>query len=149
MTADGIIGTGNELPWQISEEMRVFKKLTLGNTVIMGRHTFESIGRSLPERNNIVVSTTMPVMDGVQIARDLDEALVLGNSLGKKIFVIGGAELYEKALAVADYMYVSWIHVPYEGDVSFPNFDKSLWHLDYEVRFDDFNLCLYSRTPKP
>ncbi|RII31539.1 MAG: hypothetical protein CXR30_01615 [Geobacter sp.] len=148
MTEDGIIGKGNELPWRISEELKLFKKLTLESTVIMGRHTFESIGRSLPDRNNIVVSSTLPPREGLQIAKNLDEALMLGYSLEKKIFVIGGAELYEKALSVADYMYVSRIHDRYEGDVRFPLYDKSLWHLDYEVSFDEFTLCFYSMTPK-
>lgn len=149
MTEDGIIGKGNELPWRISEEMKVFKKLTLGNTVIMGRHTFESIGRSLPERNNIIVSSTLPPREGLQIAKNLDEALMLGLSLEKKIFVIGGAELYEKALSVADHMYISWIKEQYEGDVRFPQYDKSLWHLEYEISFDEFTLCFYSRTLQP
>lgn len=149
MTEDGIIGKGNELPWRISKEMKVFKKLTLGNTVIMGRHTFESIGRSLPERNNIIVSSTLPPREGLQIAKNLDEALMLGLSLEKKIFVIGGAELYEKALSVADHMYISWIKEQYEGDVRFPQYDKSLWHLEYEISFDEFTLCFYSRTLQP
>lgn len=149
MTEDGIIGKGNELPWRISEEMKVFKKLTLGNTVIMGRHTFESIGRSLPDRNNIIVSSTLPPREGLQIAKNLDEALMLGLSLEKKIFVIGGAELYEKALSVADHMYISWIKEQYEGDVRFPQYDKSLWHLEYEISFDEFTLCFYSRTLQP
>ena len=145
MTGEGIIGNGGALPWKIPGELKVFKELTVGNTVIMGRNTFESIGRPLPDRNNIVVSATLSSAEGIQIAGNLEEAVNLGRLLKKKMFVIGGAKLYEKALAFADYLYISWIHKPYEGDVIFPRFDKNAWCLEYEEILDEFTLCLYSR----
>jgi dihydrofolate reductase len=146
MTRDGIIGKGGRLPWNIPEEMRLFRKLTLGQTVIMGRRTFESIGRPLPDRNNIVISSTLPPLEGVHVAQNVEEALAVGTALGKHIFFIGGAQVYDRALALADYLYISWIHAPCEGDVRFPDFDADNWHLEQEEVFDDFTLCLYARV---
>lgn len=145
MTEEGIIGKEGKLPWKIPEEMGVFRALTMGNTVVMGRTTFESIGMPLAGRNNIVVSTTLPSLEGLHLARNLEEALQLGRTMGRDIFVMGGAELYGKAVAIADCLYVSWIHERYEGDVRFPTLDWSVWHLEQEERFAAFTLCRYSR----
>lgn len=145
MTKDRIIGKGQALPWSIPEEMETFKRLTVGNTVIMGRNTFMTIGHPLQGRNNIIISKTLTSLAGVQIAGGLAEALVMGKLLKKKIFIIGGANIYKAALPIADYMYVSWIHGDFDGEIRFPEFNKALWQLQEEQEFEKFTLSLYSR----
>src|SRR3990172_100449 len=109
MDKNRVIGKNNEIPWHISEEVMNFKKLTSGNTVIMGRKTFESIGRPLPDRNNIVVSTSMPQTAGIDVCNSFEESIIKAKSYGKDIFVIGGATVYEQALPLADKMYISYV----------------------------------------
>ena len=145
MTKDGIIGKGKGLPWKIPEEMEVFKNLTIGNTVLMGRKTYESIGHPLYDRNNIVISKNLLPVEGMQVAENFEAALTAARKLKKKIFIIGGAQIYKVALAVADFMYVSWIHADYDGDVTFPEFNPDDWHLETEQVFEKFTLSLYSK----
>jgi dihydrofolate reductase len=145
MTGEGVIGAGNGLPWHIPAELQVFRQLTLGGTLVMGRRTFLSIGRPLPDRHTIVISRTLPDREGVQIAGSLKEALEKGRKAGRPIFVIGGVQVFREALPIADGMYISWIHHPYPGDVYFPTFDRESWHLEREQPFDQFTLRTYVR----
>jgi dihydrofolate reductase len=145
MTKDGIIGKGRGLPWRIPEEMEVFKNLTVGNTVLMGRRTYEVIGHPLSDRNNIVISKQLTPVEGMQVADNFEEALIVARKSKKNIFIIGGAEVYKTALTVADYMYISWIHGRYDGDVRFPEFNIDLWRLEKKQAFEKFTLCLYSK----
>ncbi|BCS54643.1 dihydrofolate reductase [Geobacter sp. SVR] len=145
MTGEGVIGAGNKLPWHIPAELQLFRQLTLGGTVIMGRRTFQSIGRPLPGRHNIVLSSTVPVLEGAQTARSFGEALDKGRQAQRPIFIIGGVQLFREALPIADGMYISLIHHPYPGDVYFPPFDQERWRLEKEQPFEQFTLRSYVR----
>jgi dihydrofolate reductase len=127
IAANGVIGANGRLPWRIPEDLRHFKALTLGHPVIMGRKTWESLGRPLPDRENIVVTRT-PGYDapGAHVAASLDAALAL--CAGEPVaFVIGGGELYGAALPFADGLVLTEISREYPGDARFPDFDRSAW----------------------
>jgi dihydrofolate reductase len=123
MTEDRVIGCNNQLPWHISEDLIRFKQITMGHPIIMGRKTYESIGKPLPGRINIVVTRDPEKKwDGVIIAHSLDEALKSQKS-EKEVFVIGGSSLFEEAWPKADQIYLTLIHHRIPGDVVFPAFD--------------------------
>ncbi|MBI5388803.1 dihydrofolate reductase [Candidatus Woesearchaeota archaeon] len=145
MTKDRVIGKNNKLLWHISEDLQNFKEVTTGNTVIMGRKTFDSIGKPLPNRHNIVVSSKMESQEGVEIARDLKEAIHKAEEYGTEIFIIGGAQVYEQALPLADKMVLSYVKGSYDGDAFFPAFDESEWIVEEEKKFNDFVLRIYIR----
>ena len=124
---NGVIGSGGKLPWRLPEDLRHFKELTLGHPVIMGRRTWEALGKPLRERENIVVTRARGYdAPGAHVAASLDAALALcaGESVA---FVIGGGELYAAALPIADAMALTEIGRDYAGDASFPQFDRAAW----------------------
>ena len=125
---NGTIGDRNALLWHISEDLKRFKALTTGHPVIMGRKTYESLGRPLPNRTNVVLSRSGGGVPGCRVARSLDEALALFPD-DEELFIIGGAQIYEQALPLADRLYLTRVCHPYEGDTSFPEWDASEWHL--------------------
>jgi dihydrofolate reductase len=127
VSANGVIGAGGRLPWRLAEDLRFFKAQTLGHPVIMGRRTWESIGRPLPGRRNIVVSSNAGLAAaGAEVAPTLDEAIARCAGAAQA-FVIGGGDLYRAALPRADAIVLTEIHREYEGDVRFPAFDRSDW----------------------
>lgn len=130
VAANGVIGQDNRLPWHIPEDLRYFKRTTLGKPVVMGRKTFLSIGKPLPGRTNIVLSTDPAwTADGVSVARDVETALSLARTAegGAEVMVIGGATLFNALLPRADRLYLTEIHRDYEGDVTFPRPDPAGW----------------------
>ena len=145
MTGERIIGKGNDLPWHLPEDLRHFKRLTTGNTVVMGHNTYLSIGKPLPRRNNIVISPDLESGEGITVCRDLESALEKAESLGKSIFIIGGAYTYEKALPFADYLYISWVKKDHGGDVYFPEFDEDQWEQLSSEDLGDFIFIKYKR----
>lgn len=145
LTKDRVIGKGGKLPWHISEDLKNFKRLTSGNTVVMGRRTFESIGRPLPNRNNVVLSSSMPPTEGVDVCRTFEAAMQVAKSHGKDVFVIGGARVYRDALPFAEKMYLSWVKGDYEGDTYFPEFDESEWEVERREDRGEFELVVYGR----
>ena len=122
-----VIGRGNALPWHLPADLRHFRRLTLGAAVIMGRRTFESIGRALPERLNIVL-TREPgrPAPGCRTAGTLDEALAIAAG-SPRVFVIGGSALYAAALPRAGRLHLTEIDADFEGDTRFPEFDHAEW----------------------
>ena len=127
---NGVIGRGNRLPWHLPEDLRYFKRVTMGKPVVMGRKTYQSIGRPLPGRPNIVVTRDAGfAAEGVHLAGSLDQALDLARSLasGGEMIVIGGAELFNAVLPSADRLYLTEVHRAYEGDVFFPQLDPAVW----------------------
>ena len=149
MTKSRVIGKNNQLPWHLSDDLKNFKKLTVGNTVIMGRKTFESIGRPLPDRNNIVISSSMPPAENIIVAKTVEEALQKAESFSKEIFIIGGASVYAQSLPFADRLYLSFIKKDYDGDVYFPEFDRADWKIENKTDFPDFELVIFARNGKP
>lgn len=133
IAANGVIGDRGQLPWRISDDLKWFKKVTFGKPVIMGRKTFESIGKPLPGRRNIVVTrSTEWVHDGVIRAGDVSEAIDLATKHAKtdgadEICVIGGAEIYRQTLARADRIYLTRVDVEATGDTYFPEYDARAW----------------------
>ena len=123
MTDQRVIGRGNQLPWRLPEDLRRFKAITMGHPIIMGRRTFESIGKALPGRRNIVVTSRPLVSPGIQTARDLCEALAFCPEVEGERFVIGGSRLFAEALPRADRIYLTLVHAKIAGDVYFPSFD--------------------------
>lgn len=118
MTDGRVIGKNNQLPWHLSEDLKRFKKITMGHPIVMGRKTFESIGKPLPGRENVVLTRDKNFKaDGVSIAHDLKEAL------RPDAFVIGGAHVFEAALPHITRIYLTLIHHSFQGDVYFPPFD--------------------------
>ncbi|MBI2236623.1 MAG: dihydrofolate reductase [Magnetospirillum sp.] len=131
VAANGIIGRDTRLPWHVPEDLKWFKRTTLGKPVIMGRRTWDSIGRPLPGRPNIVV-TRQPdwSVEGAHPAHSLAEALALAECLApeaSEAMVIGGSALFAEALPAAHRVYWTEIHSAYEGDTMFPPFDRSGW----------------------
>lgn len=134
MAENRVIGRDNSLPWRLPNDMRHFMQTTMGRPVIMGRKTFESMKAPLPGRTNIVM-TQNPLWqrEGVQVVATLDEAFALAESQGvidgiDEVMVIGGAQVYELALPMADRLYLTLVHAEPQGDVFFPNVDLSAWH---------------------
>ena len=130
---NGVIGRNNELPWHLPEDLRYFKRVTMGKPIVMGRKTFESIGRALPGRTNIVV-TRQPdyIAEGVKVVASLDEALDLAEGIAlidgaSELMVIGGAEIYKAALARAKRIYLTEVHADVEGDAWLPEIDWAQW----------------------
>ena len=131
---NGVIGDKNSLLWHISEDMRFFKRTTSGHPVIMGRKTYESLGRPLPNRTNVVISRTLRSIEGCTVVGSLEEAVAMFPK-EEEVFIIGGAQIYAQALPLADRIYLTVVGKEYEGDTSFPALDLSqwteLWREDY------------------
>jgi len=127
MAQNRTIGINNTLPWRIPADLQHFKKLTMGHHMIMGRKTFESIGKPLPGRTTVVVSRDRSLrIDGCVIVHSLSEAIANCAS-DPQIFVVGGADIYAQALDLADALYITEIRQDVIGDVWFPEFDRSEW----------------------
>ena len=127
VAANGTIGAGGALPWRLSDDLRRFRALTTGHAVVMGRRTWQSLGRPLPDRQNLVVSRDPAfVAPGAEVAASLDEARALVR-LPLPVFCIGGAALYALALPRADLLYLTEIDRDFAGDVRFPAFDRAQW----------------------
>ena len=125
---NGVIGVDGRLPWHLPDDLAHFKRVTTGNVVIMGRRTFESIGRPLPRRTNVVV-TRQPdwSADGVITATGLSEALGLAEEYDGDAMVIGGGQIYALAMPLADRQVLTEVHVSPEGDAHYPPFDRDEW----------------------
>ena len=142
MARNRTIGVNNTLPWRCPEDLKHFKTLTMGHHMIMGRKTFDSIGKPLPGRTTVVVTRNNDLaIEGCVIAHSLQEAIL--NCIGdEEIFIVGGAELYRQAISLADTLYVTEIQHDVEGDAHFPEFDRSEWReTSREVRLQE--------TPQP
>jgi dihydrofolate reductase len=127
VASNGVIGVAGKLPWHLPEDLKHFKRLTLGHPVIMGRQTWESLGRALPDRENIVVSRTAGYdAPGAAVATSLGAALALCAD-EPVAFVIGGHRLFVESLPVAAGLVLTEIYKDYEGDTWFPEFDRSQW----------------------
>ena len=129
MSENGLIGHEGDLPWRLSEDLRRFKEITMGKPIIMGRKTWESIGRPLSGRPHVVISRDPNyAADGVDVVHSFEQALARTHELGSsENMVIGGADIYRLALPDADRMYVTEVHSEFEGDTHFPEFDRNEW----------------------
>lgn len=128
-----VIGNNGKIPWEIEGEKKRFKDLTTGNVVIMGRRTYEEIGRPLPNRTTIVLSHTRNFdAENCMTAKSLPEALRLAD--GREVFIAGGAKIYEEALPLVEKMYITEIDATIPGDTYFPDFDKGRFTKEINLR---------------
>lgn len=135
MAENRVIGRDGRLPWRIPADLKHFKAKTMGKPIVMGRRTFDSIGKPLPGRANIVVTrgnATFP--EGVDVAGDIDTALAIAQkradeTSADEIMIIGGAALYEATLSRADRLYLTEVHATVDGDTCFPPFDQDEWRV--------------------
>lgn len=147
-----VIGTENRLPWRLPEDLAHFKALTLGHPLLMGRKTFESLGRPLPGRTNIVISRNPGYAPpGCQVADSIAAALALCEA-AQEVFCIGGAQLYSQVLPLADRLYLTEVQVDAAGDAWFPEFDRNTFrevsresHRGAKGDALDFDFVLYER----
>lgn len=124
---NGIIGRDNTLPWRLPEDLKHFKALTTGHAIVMGRKTWESLGRPLPERHNIVITHDAAYYAaGATVVNSLEDALRLVNG-AEELFVIGGAEIYRLALPLANRLQLTELDANFAGDTHFPEFNRSDW----------------------
>jgi dihydrofolate reductase len=152
VASNGVIGTDNDLPWRLPADMKYFKLYTSGKPILMGRKTFEALGRPLKDRTNVILSRTLEeAPEGCVIVRSIPEALEKFGS--DELMVIGGADIYEQTLKIADKLLLTEIGQPFEGDTYFPSFDPKEWSLTSCVPgvLDQKNLlphafCVYERV---
>lgn len=152
LARNGVIGIENRLPWRLPEDLAHFKALTLGHPVIMGRKTFESLGRPLPGRTNVVITRNpnyAPI--GCLVADSIPSALALCADAAE-VFFIGGAELYAQALPLAERLYLTEVGIDAEGDACFPDFDRGVFseisresHRGEKGDALDFDFVVYER----
>ena len=161
MSENRIIGRNNALPWRLSEDLKYFRRVTMGNCIIMGRNTWESIGRVLPGRTNIVISSNADYQaQDAKVVHSLEEAIKLAESISlingsEEAFIIGGASLYKSALPLADRFHLTRVHAEVDGDTFLGEFDESQWQ---EISRDEFqkdesndfgySICLLERANK-
>jgi dihydrofolate reductase len=144
---NNVIGNTNDLPWYLPEDLKRFKKITTGHTVVMGRKTYESIinrlGKPLPNRKNVVITRqdNYPVPEGVLVFHDLDSVLQLLKN--EDVFIIGGAEIFKLALPLVDTLYVTHVYKEYPGDVYFPEVNWSEWKKIEEEPHEEFSFATY------
>ncbi len=149
MAANRVIGRGNTIPWHVPEDLARFRQLTMGHALVMGRRTYESIGRPLPGRRTVVISRNprLAVAPGVQLASSLSAAFALCRNQ-KKVFIAGGGEIYRQALPLADRVVLTVLDRPVDGDTFFPEVDRSLFALASKERLEasePFTLLEYRR----
>ncbi len=146
MAENRVIGVNNTLPWRLPADLRHFRQLTTGHHVIMGRRNYESIGKPLPDRTNIVI-TRNPAYQapGCRVKHSLADAL-RGIQDDPEVFIIGGAEIYRQAIADADRIYLTLVHADINGDTFFPEFELREWHETSRTRHeaDEKNPYAYS-----
>lgn len=142
MAENNVIGANNALPWHLPEDLKRFKAITLGHPMIMGRKTYDSIGKPLPGRKTIVVSRNKnwPAPDGVLLADSIDKAIKLAEQEAKrmaveKIMIVGGDLVYKQTIDNSHVLYVTEVHTVVEGDAYFPSIDPDIWARDKKEEF--------------
>ncbi|WP_028391468.1 dihydrofolate reductase [Bacillus cihuensis] len=130
MDDNRLIGKDNTLPWYLPADLQYFKKVTMGHPILMGRKTYESIGKPLPGRENIILTRNTDYQkEGVTVISNLKEAVAYADTSDKEVFVIGGAEIFQQLLANCKRLYITEIHHSFAGDTYFPELNMSKWQL--------------------
>lgn len=128
MDENRIIGKDNTLPWYLPADLQYFKKITMGHPILMGRKTYESIGKPLPGRENIILTRNADYQhEGITVISDMKDAVAYADALDDEVFVIGGAEIFKQLLADSKRIYITQIHHSFEGDTYFPELNMSKW----------------------
>ncbi|MDP9740555.1 UNVERIFIED_ORG: dihydrofolate reductase [Bacillus sp. B2I3] len=128
MDQNRVIGKNNKLPWHLPADLQYFKKVTMGHPIVMGRKTFESIGRVLPGRENVIVTRNQEFKaEGCVVLHDIAQIKMFADNHEEEVFVIGGAEIFKEILPFTDRLYITEIHETFEGDTFFPEIDENEW----------------------
>lgn len=136
---NNVIGINNTLPWHIPDDLKNFKMITTNGVIIMGRKTFESIGKPLPNRTNIVITRQNQTFDCIT-TKSIEDAIKEGKKHKKEIFIIGGAEIYSQTINIADKIYITEIDIDINGDSFFPEIKSNDWRLisKHEKQFEQY-----------
>lgn len=146
MSLNRVIGSGNKIPWHLPEDFKWFKQLTTGNVIVMGRKTFESIGKPLPNRETIILSRSQFSYPGVRTVSDLSEIDLARES--REVFICGGAQVYAQALPMCSDLYLTLVKREVDGDAFFPEFESG-FELAEEIRDTaEFKILQYRRKIK-
>ena len=153
MDEERAIGKNNQLPWHLPEDLKFFKRVTMGHPIAMGRKTHESIGRPLPGRENIIITRNKDYSsEGSTVFHSVKDFVEYSRQIEDEIFVIGGAEIFNETFEYADKLYLTRIHGRFSGDTFFPEFDLSEWKLvsnekgiKDEKNPYDYEFCIYVR----
>ena len=146
---NGVIGAGGGLPWHLPDELRLFKETTMGHVLVMGRRTYESVGRPLPGRTTVVVTRSgdwSPGSEEVLVAHGLGEALERAQAIDDEVFVVGGGEVYEAALPHAHRLLLTFVDQEPDGDTTFPELDWDAWTETGREPGDGWLRVTYERT---
>jgi dihydrofolate reductase len=144
---NGVIGLDGDIPWSLPEDLKHFRATTKGNSVVMGRRTYESIGHPLPFRSNIVVTRQADwAADGVLVAHSVADAIAMAADFEGDVMVIGGAQVYEAAMPFADVQVLTEVHLSPEGDTHYPDFDRTEWTETKREPRDGFEFVWLERT---
>ena len=149
MGANRVIGADDSIPWRLPEDLANFKRITLGHPMVMGRKTFDSIGRALPGRTTIVVTRQASwADDGVVVAGDLEEALALAAQIDDTVFIVGGGQIYAEAMSrrLVDKLIVTQVPATPDGDTRFPQIDPDEWEQTDLEDFEAFSVATYVRS---
>lgn len=153
MAPNRVIGRDGTLPWRLPEDLKWFRRLTLGHPVLMGRRTWESLPKPLPGRRNLVLSRSWAadgrVLEGAEVLASPDDLAVLDPPAGAVVWVIGGAEIYRAVLPRCDELYLSLLRDPHEGDVRFPPFEEGFTLAETVAAYPEFELRRYVRRRPP
>jgi len=140
-----VIGKDNKLLWYLPNDLKHFKEITSGHTVIMGRKTFDSVGKPLPRRRNIIITRQAITIEGCEVVNSIEAALALCTGEGE-VFIVGGAEIYKQSMHLTDRIYLTIVHKTYDGDSFFPEINKTEWKEVFreDHQPDEKNLLPYS-----
>lgn len=145
MTPERIIGKDNDLPWHLPEDLKLFKKTTSGHPIVMGRKTWDSIGRPLPKRQNIVLTRNAEwSVEGADVIHSPEDLKSL-ELMDQHVFIIGGAQVYDIFLPHVDELLVSYVYEKHEGNTQFPEFEHLFSGYEVVEKFDDFELRKYTK----
>lgn len=154
-----VIGAGGALPWRLPEDLRFFSRTTMGHCIVTGRKNYESIPqkfRPLPGRHNIIVTRNPGYhAPGTTVVPSVEEAIAFAQKRNEsELFIIGGGEIFEQTIGMADRLYITHVDAQLDGDTFFPEFDPKQWHAEELMRYSaddvhnfDFKICLYAKKP--
>ena len=149
MSLNRVIGAGNKIPWHLPEDFKWFKQMTTGQVIVMGRRTFESIGKALPNRTTIVLTRSPQPIQGAEVMGDLDQlAAAMPRLEGRQVFICGGAQVYQQALPLCSDLYLTLVKRVVEGDVFFPPFEDQFELVEELADNPEFKILHY-RTLHP
>lgn len=147
MAENRVIGSSNRIPWHLPEDFKWFKRMTTGHVIVMGRKTYESIGKALPNRTTLVLSRSGQPIEGVRVIRSLSELDQLGEE--QDIFICGGAQVYAEALPLCSDLYLTHVKRTVDGDIFFPPFEEMFEPVNVITDNPDFRIIHYRRRQPP